>query len=99
MGHRKLKVGPVHCLSIHLDDPGRPILLLVCTDASAGAGFVVVPMLAMVELSLVPAPLILSNMALTITMAVRGRASIDARYVPSIVFGRRTAVPFFAPMK
>jgi uncharacterized membrane protein YfcA len=52
-----------------------------------GAGFLVVPLLALVDLSLVPAPVIFGSMALSLTMAFRGRHQIDFRWVPSIVVG------------
>lgn len=52
-----------------------------------GSGFVIVPMLALIDLSLVPGPLVFASISLSLTMAVRGKAHVDARRAPAIVAG------------
>ncbi|WP_421869672.1 sulfite exporter TauE/SafE family protein [Motiliproteus sp.] len=42
-----------------------------------GAGLIVVPLLAMLSLSLVPGPMIFASLALSTTMAIAGRQQID----------------------
>lgn len=46
-----------------------------------------VPLLAMIDLALVPAPLIFASIVLSIMMAVRERAAIDWLHIPLVLFG------------
>jgi hypothetical protein len=48
---------------------------------------VIVPILAWVDLSLVPAPMIFASLSLSSLMAYRGRHSIDWEYVPITLVG------------
>lgn len=60
---------------------------LVQVTTGVGAGFIMVPLLALIDLSLVPAPLIFGSMSLSIMMAVRERAAIDWVHIPLIMVG------------
>jgi uncharacterized membrane protein YfcA len=55
--------------------------------SGVGGGFVVVPLLAWMDLDLVPAPLIFASLSLSTIMAVRERAAIDWDHVPTILIG------------
>jgi len=55
--------------------------------SGVGGGFVIVPILAWVDLSLVPAPMIFASLSLSSLMAYRGRHSIDWQYVPITLVG------------
>jgi uncharacterized membrane protein YfcA len=52
-----------------------------------GSGFVIVPLLALIDLALVPGPVVFASIALSLTMALRGRAHLDLRRAPAIVAG------------
>ena len=52
-----------------------------------GSGFVIVPLLALIDLSLVPGPLVFASITLSLTMAFRGRSHVDHRRAPVIVAG------------
>jgi uncharacterized membrane protein YfcA len=52
-----------------------------------GGGFIVIPLLAIIDLSLVPAPVIFASLALSGVMAVRERAAIDWVHLPLILTG------------
>lgn len=60
---------------------------LVQAITGMGSGFVIVPLLALIDLSLVPGPLVFGSLALSVTMALRGREHIDRSRVPVIVLG------------
>jgi uncharacterized protein len=52
-----------------------------------GAGLIVVPLLALISLKFLPAPLILASMALSSLMAWRGRAHIEGRALSTLLWG------------
>jgi uncharacterized membrane protein YfcA len=60
---------------------------VVQVASGVGGGFVIVPILAWVDLSLVPAPMIFASLSLSSLMAYRGRHSIDWEYVPITLVG------------
>jgi uncharacterized membrane protein YfcA len=60
---------------------------IVQVASGVGGGFVIVPILAWVDLSLVPAPMIFASLSLSSLMAYRGRHSIDWKYVPITLVG------------
>jgi len=49
-----------------------------------GAGLMIVPMLALIDLRFLPAPVILASMFLSALMAWKGRRQVEGRYVPLI---------------
>lgn len=52
-----------------------------------GGGLVIVPLLALIDLELVPGPLILASLALSFLMTYRGRESIDFSHVTTLIVG------------
>jgi len=60
---------------------------VVQVASGVGGGFVIVPILAWVDLSLVPAPLIFASLSLSGLMAWRERQSIDWDHVPVTLIG------------
>jgi uncharacterized membrane protein YfcA len=52
-----------------------------------GAGLVTVPLLALISLELIPGPLIFASLALSSTMAWRGRNSINFLNVKTLIIG------------
>jgi len=60
---------------------------LVQSVTGMGSGFVIVPLLALIDLSLVPGPLVFASLALSLSMALRGRPHLDVRRAPAIVAG------------
>jgi len=60
---------------------------LVQVTTGVGGGFVMVPLLAMIDLALVPAPLIFASICLSVIMAVRERAAIDWVHIPLVLVG------------
>lgn len=60
---------------------------LVQVTTGVGGGFIMVPLLAMIDLSLVPAPVIFASLSLSTLMAVRERAAIDWLHIPLILTG------------
>jgi uncharacterized membrane protein YfcA len=60
---------------------------LVQGVTGVGAGFVSVPGLALIDPTLIPGPLIFGSLALSMTMAVRGRADLDSEMIPVIAAG------------
>ncbi len=55
--------------------------------SGVGGGFLIVPLLAWIDVSLVPVPLIFSSLALSALMAVRGRSLVDWQYIPATLTG------------
>lgn len=55
--------------------------------SGVGGGFIIVPLLAWIDLSLVPGPVVFGSIALSTIMAWRERHDIDLRNVPMIVVG------------
>jgi uncharacterized membrane protein YfcA len=55
--------------------------------SGVGGGFLVVPLLAWLDLDLVPAPLIFASLSLSTLMAVREWDAIDWDHIPSILIG------------
>jgi uncharacterized membrane protein YfcA len=55
--------------------------------SGVGGGFVIVPILAWVDLSLVPAPMIFASLSLSGLMAFRERHTIDWEHVPITLTG------------
>jgi uncharacterized membrane protein YfcA len=60
---------------------------VVQVASGVGGGFVIVPLLALVDLSLIPAPLIFASLSLSGLMAVRERAAVDWRHIPITLLG------------
>jgi uncharacterized membrane protein YfcA len=60
---------------------------VVQVASGVGGGFVIVPILAWVDLSLVPAPMIFASLSLSGLMAFRERHSIDWEHVPITLVG------------
>ena len=60
---------------------------VVQVASGVGGGFVIVPILAWVDLSLVPAPMIFASLSLSGLMAYRERHSIDWDHVPVTLIG------------
>jgi len=52
-----------------------------------GAGLIIVPLLALISYDLVPAPMIFASIALSSTMAFRGREAIDKKGLGTITAG------------
>jgi len=55
--------------------------------SGVGGGFIIVPLLAWIDLSLVPAPLIFASLSLSSLMAVHEWHAVSWRYVPIILVG------------
>jgi uncharacterized membrane protein YfcA len=55
--------------------------------SGVGGGFLIVPLLAWIDLSLVPGPMIFASLSLSGIMAFRERANIDAAHMPAIFGG------------
>lgn len=60
---------------------------LIQASTGVGGGFVVVPALAAINVLLIPGPVILGSLPLSILMALRGREVIDAANFPAIALG------------
>lgn len=60
---------------------------VVQVSSGVGGGFIIVPLLALVDLSLIPAPLIFASLSLSGLMAIRGRAAVDWRHIPITLLG------------
>ncbi len=60
-------------------------ILQMATGVSVG--MIIVPFLAMISYTLVPAPIVFASLALTVMMAYRGRAHIDMKNMPQIGMG------------
>ena len=60
---------------------------VVQVASGVGGGFVIVPLLALVDLGLIPAPLIFASLSLSGLMAVRERAAVDWRHIPVTLLG------------
>jgi len=76
----------------------EPLPLLAATLAVAagavvqafsgvGAGFIIVPLLALIDVRLVPAPVVLGSIALSSLMAWREREAIHLRFIPAMLAG------------
>ena len=52
-----------------------------------GGGFIIVPLLAWIDLQLVPAPVILASLSLSTLMAMRERHAIDWRHLRATMLG------------
>jgi len=55
--------------------------------SGVGGGFIVVPVLAMIDLTLVPAPLIFASLSLSMLMALREYQHIDREHLPATLLG------------
>ncbi|MFW2403498.1 MAG: TSUP family transporter [Gammaproteobacteria bacterium] len=55
--------------------------------SGVGGGFIVVPVLAMIDLTLVPAPLIFASLSLSTLMALREYQHIDRLHLPATLIG------------
>jgi uncharacterized membrane protein YfcA len=55
--------------------------------SGVGGGFVIVPLLAWVDMGLVPGPLIFASLSLSTLMAVRGYRHVDWQHIPSTLIG------------
>lgn len=75
-----------------------PVPLLAATLAVAagsvvqafsgvGAGFIIVPLLALIDVSLIPAPVVLGSIALSSLMAWRERGAIHRQFIPAMLAG------------
>jgi len=60
---------------------------LIQASTGIGAGFIIVPILAWIDVRLVPGPVVLASIALTVLMSVRERAAIDRNHLPTVLFG------------
>jgi uncharacterized membrane protein YfcA len=60
---------------------------VVQATSGVGGGFVIVPLLAWIDLSLVPGPLIFASLSLSGLMAFRERYSIDWKHIPITLIG------------
>jgi uncharacterized membrane protein YfcA len=60
---------------------------VVQVASGVGGGFVIVPLLALVDLNLIPAPLIFASLSLSGLMAVRERAAVDWGHIPITLLG------------
>ena len=60
---------------------------IVQVTSGVGGGFIIVPLLAWVDLGLVPAPLIFASLSLSTLMAFRERGAIDWMHVPATLIG------------
>ena len=55
--------------------------------SGVGAGFLIVPLLAWIDVSLIPGPVVLGSMSLSGTMAYRERRHIEFTHMPLIFLG------------
>jgi len=60
---------------------------IVQVTSGVGGGFIIVPLLAWVDLGLVPAPLIFASLSLSTIMAFRERGAIDWAHIPATLIG------------
>ena len=60
---------------------------VVQVASGVGGGFIIVPLLAWIDIGLVPAPLIFASLALSTLMAVRGHDLIDWQHIPATLVG------------
>jgi len=60
---------------------------VVQVASGVGGGFIIVPLLALMDLDLIPAPLIFASLSLSGLMAVRERAAVDWRHIPITLLG------------
>ena len=60
---------------------------VVQVTSGVGGGFIIVPLLAWVDLGLVPAPLIFASLSLSALMAFRERGAIDWAHIPTTLVG------------
>jgi len=60
---------------------------VVQTLTGVGGGFLVVPVIALIDMSLLPGPMVMASMVLSGIMMVRERHHIDYRNVPVILLG------------
>ncbi len=60
---------------------------VVQVASGVGGGFIIVPLLAWIDISLVPAPVLFASLSLSGMMAVREWHAVDWRYVPIILIG------------
>ena len=60
---------------------------IVQAVSGVGGGFLIVPLLAWIDLGLVPGPMIFASLSLSGIMAFRERADIDAAHIPVILCG------------
>jgi len=60
---------------------------VVQVASGVGGGFVIVPLLALVDLNLIPAPLIFASLSLSGLMAIRERAAVDWHHIPITLLG------------
>jgi len=60
-------------------------ILQMATGVSVG--MIIVPFLAMISYTLVPVPVVLASLALTVMMAYKGRAHIDTDSIYHVSFG------------
>ena len=60
---------------------------VIQTLTGMGTGFLVVPIIALIDISLLPGPMVLASMSLSGLMTYRGRADIDYKNVGAILCG------------
>jgi len=60
---------------------------VVQVASGVGGGFIIVPLLAWIDLSLVPAPMVFASLSLSGLMAVREWHAVDWQYIPFILGG------------
>lgn len=60
---------------------------IVQSVSGVGAGFLIVPLVAMIDISLVPGPMIFGSLSLSIIMAWRERGAIDRDNLPAVLTG------------
>lgn len=60
---------------------------VVQVTSGVGGGFIVVPLLAWIDLQLVPAPLVFASLSLSGLMALREWHAVDWRHIPIILAG------------
>jgi uncharacterized membrane protein YfcA len=67
--------------------------LVICAGAvlqtltGVGTGFLVIPVIALIDMALLPGPMVMASMSLSGLMAYRGRAHIDYNNVGAILCG------------
>ena len=60
---------------------------IIQASTGVGGGFVVVPALAAIDVFMIPGPVILGSLPLSIAMALRGRRDLDTASFPAITWG------------
>jgi len=60
---------------------------VVQVASGVGGGFIIVPLLAWIDLRLVPGPVIFASLSLSMIMAIRERHAIDWRHLRSTMLG------------